>query len=187
MDLACGNGGATLPLYQAGFNIIGTDVDPVSLAALQRRSQRVALAWSTASHLPFINESFDCIIAIQCFEYFDQRRFFRECYRVLVGGGLLIFDAVNRHSYKRLLKRSLGRTRDLHRSFNQSCGEVLRATMDYGFDIHAVSSYNWIPFDRYSNNRLVGLAAGIEQMLYLDRLYRFSPWVLVAASKSNRS
>jgi SAM-dependent methyltransferase len=186
MDLACGSGGATLPLHQAGFNVIGTDVDPVALAAFQRRSQRVSLTWSNASHFPFANESFDCVIAIQCFEYFDQRRFFRECYRVLIGGGLLIFDAVNRHNYKRILKRSLGRTRDLHRSFNQSCGEVLRATIDYDFDIHAVSGYNWIPFDRYSNSRLVGLAAGIEQVLYLDRLYSFSPWVLVAARKRTR-
>ncbi|HMQ53003.1 MAG TPA: class I SAM-dependent methyltransferase [Anaerolineae bacterium] len=182
-DLACGSGRITVPLFQAGLNIIGTDLDPVALASFPRQSQPVPLAQSNALHFPFTNESLDCVIAIQCFEYFDQDRFFQECYRVLARGGLLVFSAVNRQNYKRQLKKLLGRYNAQDTTCNKSCQEVLRATRDYDFDLHTVSGYNWIPFDRLSNNRLVDLTAKIEQILRLDRLYQVSPWFLLAARK----
>ncbi|HMQ53451.1 MAG TPA: class I SAM-dependent methyltransferase [Anaerolineae bacterium] len=184
-DLACGSGRITLPLSQAGLNIIGTDLDPVALASFQRQSQQVPLAQSNASDFPFTNESLDCLIAIQCLQYFDQARFFQECQRVLAEGGLLIFSVVNRQSYKRALNKLLGRYTDHDSNYKQSCQELLLTTMDYGFDIQAISGYNWLPFDRLSNSHLVGLAARIEQILRLDRLYRTSPWFLVAAQKRN--
>ncbi len=41
----------------------------------------------------------------------------------------------------------------------------------------------WIPFPRTSDNRLVSVAAWVEQKLRLDRYYSISPWILVAARK----
>jgi hypothetical protein len=61
--------------------------------------------------------------------------------------------------------------------------EVLRATTDHGFEVQAVSGYNWLPFSRLSDSALVIPAARIERALRLDRRPTVSPWILVSARK----
>lgn len=104
-DLGYGNGLIDLKLRQEGFSIIGMDIDRAALAALQLRSHEVPLVQGYCLSLPFIKNSLEFIIAIHCFDHLDRLQFLRECERALSPAGLLIFDALNRHSYKPILKR----------------------------------------------------------------------------------
>src|SRR5438128_1448395 len=72
LDVCCGSGRMTLPLLHAGLNVVGLDIDPAALTAFRRRSEKAPLVSGTALNLPFPEDSFDCVIAIQCFEYFDH-------------------------------------------------------------------------------------------------------------------
>lgn len=182
LDIGCGSGRMTLPLHDVGINVVGLDMDPVALAAFQRRSKAIPLVRGDAVHLPFTDGSFDCVVAIQFFEYVDHQQFLHELNRVLRNGGLLIIEALNRHSYKWPLKKLLSRGVTLP-SASLSCREMLPEITAHGFDVQAISGYNWVPFMRESNSRLVGIAALIEQMLRLDRYYSISPKILVAARK----
>jgi SAM-dependent methyltransferase len=186
LDVGCGSGRMTLPLHAAGLDVIGLDIDPVALAAFQRRSAAISLVRGSTLDLPFAANSFDCVICIQSFDYFDHRQFLRELGRVLDTGGLLIFDMLNRRSYKWPLKRLMGRTLDLP-SAALNYHEVLGSMVDHGFDLQGVSGYNWIPFGRDSDSAFVGPVAVVEQMLRLDRCYGISPKILVAARKKKRS
>ena len=204
LEVGCGKGQITRALQEAGLQVVGLDIDPAALAICQSHSNATPLITGRMPHLPFADESFDCVIAIECVGYFAHRPFLQESNRVLSNGGLLIFDSENQRSYRWALRRLLGRsaTRQLKRlldrvaeidpartpkilaaDYKLSCREVLQATADSGFDIQAVSGYNWVPFDVRSDSALVGPAARVEQTLRLDRYYNISPWFLVAARK----
>jgi len=140
--------------------------------------------------MPLAEGSIDCIIAMHCFDHLDRIRFLRECIRVLCSSGLLIFESLNRNSYKWALKRLLhiARKSSARRSSEKwinifSCREVLQAVVDCGFDVQVVYGYNWIPFTQESNSRLINPAAFIERALHLDRFFMISPRFLVVAKK----
>ena len=171
-----------LPLHNAGLNVVALEKDPVAVGAFQRRSNGIPLVMGDVLCLPFADGTFDSLVAIQCFEYFDHHQFLQESNRVVCNGGLLIFDALNRHSYKWPLKILSARTLELP-SANLSCREILRATIDHGFDIQAVRGYNWVPFTRHSDSALVDVTALVEQTLRLGRYYSISPKILVSAKK----
>jgi len=185
LDLGCGSGGLTLPLHDFGLAIVGADINPISLAAFQRISRNVPLVVADSRQLPFADATFDGVIAIQTLDFIDHHDFLRECSRVLRPDGLLVFDALNRHSYKWHLKNRIGRRKD-HPSSNLDYRELLRATRDYGFDIQVVRGYNWVPFTRETDSELVNVAALVESALRLHRFFKFSPKILVAARRGPR-
>jgi len=185
VDIGCGSGRISLLLQKVGVNVIGFDINPVALASFQRRSTAVPLLMGDAEHLPFRDGKVDCLVAIQSLLYFGHCRFLQECNRVLRKGGLLIFQFLNLRSYKWALKKLRGRKLDGAVITYCDSREMLRTTAAHGFDIEAVSGYNWVPFERFSNSALVDTAAMVEKKLRLERYYSISPWVLVAARKLN--
>jgi SAM-dependent methyltransferase len=212
LEVACGSGRLTLPLHARGHRIMGLDIDPVALVAFRKRSDAVPLVLGDALRPPFASDSFDGLVAIQAFAQLGRGRFPTECRRLLRAWGLLIFEALNRHSYKgvltsmarwaartgrfRLMMRRSSRLRALENRFGrseggepfpgESCEETLQSAAALGFSVVAISGFNWLPFRRLSNSRLVAPAAWLEKALRLDRHPASSPWVLLAAQKQTR-
>ena len=182
LDLGCGSGRLTLPLRGAGHDVVGLDLSSVALAAFRRRSRTVPLVQADSARLPLRDAAVDGVIAIQSLDYVEHRAFMGECSRVLRPGGLLIFDALNRRSYKWHLKNRVGRQLELPSAELDYC-EVLRAAVRHGFEILDISGYNWVPFTRHSDSGLVRAAAFVESALRLDRFYQISPKILVAARR----
>jgi len=180
----------TLPLHDMGFQLLGLDLNRLALTVFRQRSKDVPLVQGDALRLPISSDSVGCVVATHCFDHLDRAQFLRECHRVLCNDGLLIFDALNRHSYKLTLKR-LGRL--LGPPFTGrpsdkwidvfSSREVLRLIALAGFDLQAASGYGWIPFSVDSDSRLVNAAASVERTLRLDRLPHVSPRILMAVRK----
>ncbi len=190
LDLCCGTGEISPMLQTRGFRTLGLDVNPLALAAFRQQSQDVPLIQGDALHLPFWNGSLTAIVALHCFDLLDRVGFLQECSRVLGYGGLLIFDALNRHSYKLTLKR-LGRfLRPLFAGKPNdkwidvfSCREVLQLISRAGFALQAASGYGWAPFAVNSDSRLVNATVSVERVLRLDRFPRVSPRILMAVRK----
>lgn len=182
LDIASGSGRIALPLRAAGYDVVATDLERTAMAAFQRHSATLPFVLTDAQRLPFLNSSFDMIVAIQCFEFLVHGQFLQECRRVLRSGGMLVFDAINRHSYKWLIKGQMGRALHLP-SANLSWPELERALTGASFDIQRVRGYNWVPFIRESDSGLVWATAFLEEMLRLDRFPAISPKILVAARK----
>ena len=190
IDVGCGSGCVTLPLHDMGFQLLGLDLNRLALTVFRQRSKDVPLVQGDALRLPISSDSVGCVVATHCFDHLDRAQFLRECHRVLCNDGLLIFDALNRHSYKLTLKR-LGRL--LGPPFTGrpsdkwidvfSSREVLRLIALAGFDLQAASGYGWIPFSVDSDSRLVNAAASVERTLRLDRLPHVSPRILMAVRK----
>jgi SAM-dependent methyltransferase len=183
LDVPCGSGRWSIPLQARGFEVIGLDYSGLPLALLQEKSGAIPISRGSADSLPFGAGSFDSVLTIQGFEYFDRYELFlSECNRVLIDGGLLLFDFLNRHSYKWLLKQVVGRGLE-SAAANLSYQEVSDALAHAGFEIEASRGYGWPPFHRESNSALVRPAIAIENVLRLDRCPTVSPRVIVAARK----
>ncbi len=190
LDLCCGIGEVSPVLQTGSFRTLGLDINWQALCTFRKHSPNVRLIQGDALNLPFSRGSLDLIVALHCFDLLDREGFLRECSRILRRGGLLIFDALNRHSYKLILKR-LGRfLRPLisGRPSDKwidvfSYSEVVQRVGRAGLDIQAKSGYGWPPFSVTSNSRLVDATASIERFLQLDRFPSASPRFVLAARK----
>lgn len=183
LEIACGSGRITESLRQRGVRVVGIDLNLLSLRHLRRRIGEVATLQVRVPALPFHAGTFYTIVACECIDYFDHHMFFAECYRLLQPGGMLIFDVLNRNSYKWWLKGVVGRRLNLPSS-ELTYQQVTIALQQNGFSIDNVRGYNWQPFFRDSDTPLVSVAAYVEQLLQLNRWHQVSPRVLIAATKN---
>jgi ubiquinone/menaquinone biosynthesis C-methylase UbiE len=183
LDVCCGSGRMTLPLHKLGYQVTGIDVDPAALSRLRQHSSDIPLTLGDAVHLPYQDSSFDLVIATQCIDYLPYRQALDEFWRVLSPGGLLIFDALNRHSYKWYGKNVSRRSLALP-SANLCYSELLADLVNGGYVVESTRGYNWLPFVRTSNSRLIPLAGVAERVLQLPHLSRISPKILIAARKT---
>jgi SAM-dependent methyltransferase len=188
LEIGSGTGRVTLLLRDSADVVVtGVDIDFPALTMFQARAGNHPAVMANALELPFAPQCFDGIVAIQCFRYFDPVEFMQACHRVLKADGWLLLQVVNRLSYKRTLKR-LARPSARHDENIFTAGYVLELLGDQGFDVCSVRGYNWLPFTprvtRMSDSRLIPYAARLEKVLHLERLYRISPWILVAARRT---
>lgn len=79
------------PAHITGINVTPMHIE-IARARLERRglSDRMTLHLASATELPFADESFDCVVALESAFHFNTReRFFAEAFRVLKPGGWL--------------------------------------------------------------------------------------------------
>ena len=98
LDVGCGIGGSSLYLAQK-FNARATGItlSPFQANRAKQRSQAMGLSQQAeflvadAQNMPFADNSFDLVWALESGEHMpDKVKFMQECYRVLQPGGKLI-------------------------------------------------------------------------------------------------
>ncbi|MEA5505005.1 methyltransferase domain-containing protein [Halotia wernerae UHCC 0503] len=100
LDCGCGFGGtiASLNHHFDNMQLIGLNIDPRQLTRareqVQHRSHnRIEFVQGDACQLPFADNSFDTVLAVECIFHFPSRqKFFQEAWRVLKPGGMLVLS-----------------------------------------------------------------------------------------------
>lgn len=98
LDVGCGFGGTTRAINTANKNVsvVGLNIDPDQIERARKMTtakngNKVEFVVADACQLPFPDQSFDKVIAVECIHHFPSREtFLKEAFRVLKPGGKLV-------------------------------------------------------------------------------------------------
>lgn len=97
LDVGCGFGGAIACMNEkfSQLDLTGLNIDPRQLERARKNilplhNNSINFIEGSASELPFPDNSFDVVLAVECIFHFpDRQQFFKEAFRVLKSGGYL--------------------------------------------------------------------------------------------------
>jgi ubiquinone/menaquinone biosynthesis C-methylase UbiE len=138
LDVGCGTGG-NLTLFN-GF-VVGLDISPQALELARKRKPDAVLCRGEAENLPFKDESFDLVLALDLLEHLpDDIKGLSEMYRVLKKGGNALITVP---AYRFLWSEH---DEALHHFRRYSKGELKGKMEKVGFKIKFLSHAIVLPF-----------------------------------------
>jgi ubiquinone/menaquinone biosynthesis C-methylase UbiE len=162
--------------------VVGLDLDPYSLKRLRLKTRQVNVIQADARKIPMKDETFDAIFMIEVLDYIPELdAALRESHRTLKSNASLVATFGNKSSFKSKLRALRGKP------YLHSYRKVMQSLLRAGFKAKRKTGYNWLPFGRMSENRLIPLLATTERAFALRRIPRLSPWVIVHAAKSSHA
>jgi ubiquinone/menaquinone biosynthesis C-methylase UbiE len=179
IDIGAEAGRFSLLAANSKVSVVGIDIDAYSLRRLKQKNKDVTVVQADARHIPFKNSSFDEVFMVEVLDYIPQlEETVGDCYRVLKADCPFVLSFGNQSSLKAKLRVLRGK------SYTHSYRTVMKSLSKTGFKVTDQLGYSWLPFGRMSQSRFVPLLAGAERIFGLRRLPRFSPWVMLSATKS---
>ena len=106
LDIGCGAGLLTNALAKVGHQVSGIDISTKSLTVAKRYDTTCSVDYQTSSAyaLPYTNESFDVVCAMDVLEHVEEpKKLIDEASRVLKPGGQFFFHTFNRNFLSYLL------------------------------------------------------------------------------------
>ena len=100
LDVGCGGGILSNSLGVAGHDVTGVDINSqhIKVAEASDVTQRVKYVNTDSYHLPFPEECFDVVTAMDVFcQISDPQKLLKEIARVLRPGGYIFFHAFNQN------------------------------------------------------------------------------------------
>ncbi len=161
-----------------GTLVISIDLDSYGLQRLKLETPSANVIQADARNIPLRNDLFNVIFMIEVLDYISESdEVFAECYRTLQPGGSLVVSFGNKSSIKSRLRETRGK------SYQHSYRDATDSLLNAGFKFKRQMGYNWMPFGRMSENLLIPLFVFLEKTFALRNLPRYSPWVIVHATK----
>lgn len=121
LEVGAGTGYLLEQLTKRGYQMTAVEPAPGMRQRAQQRNPEATIVDAKVGQLPFPDNSFDAVIAIEVFRYLhpnDIEAGYRECLRVLKPGGVLVATLVNKYALDgfallygaRLLREKIGGT-----------------------------------------------------------------------------
>lgn len=179
LDIGAGAGRFSIPLSEKGMHATSLDLDFHSLKRLKFKNGNVNVVQSDARRIPLKENAMDMIVTVELVDVVHELELvIGEIGRILKPEGKLVFSFGNKSSFKGKLKSWRGTP------YYHSYREVVNSLEKTGFTIVKRRGFNWLPFNRTSNSRLVPFMAKAEKLFGLRRCVRYSPWIILYAVKS---
>jgi SAM-dependent methyltransferase len=191
LEVGCEGGRWLQVLADAGWAVIGTDVDREALAVCSERlpQARCIAVSASDSTLPCETASLRLVLVYEVGPVIQSSWFPAEAARVLEPGGLLVCTYYNRSSARgaayRLLRQVSSRRRREGSTYytGPSYRSFRNGLRDLRFRIVHEEGLGWCPFTRASESRLIPLCTAAERRLGLRSLPTLSPLVVLVAQR----
>lgn len=182
IDIGAGAGKFSLIASQKNAEVIAIDIDIHGLKRLRLKNNLVNVVLADARHIPIKEDVFNAAFMIEVIDYIPElETVLTECKRILKTGGSLVFSFGNSHSLKSKLRKIL------RKHYTHSYPQVVHELYKAGLKIVKKEGFNWLPFNRTSQNPLIPLFAKIEKQLKLRKIPSLSPWVLIHSVKPKQT
>jgi 2-polyprenyl-3-methyl-5-hydroxy-6-metoxy-1,4-benzoquinol methylase len=107
LDVGCGMGYGSKMLSSVNSSVVALDISRSALSYAKRKYKGPIYVMSDAQNLPFRNECFDGIVALETVEHVDDgTSLLLEVFRILKDKGTLIISAPNAAHLRSLLRRT---------------------------------------------------------------------------------
>jgi SAM-dependent methyltransferase len=155
LEVGLGYGTVSQKIAEGGAVYSGLDIAAGPVGMVNHRLQQASLPGSAQQGsilaAPFLDQSFDFVIAIGCLHHTgDLRKAILECHRVLRPGGQLIFMVYYAYSYRRFIQafsdtlRYFRRERAGYRGVVGTNAEIERAAYDMNQSGDGAPHTDWI-------------------------------------------
>jgi ubiquinone/menaquinone biosynthesis C-methylase UbiE len=178
MDVGAEAGRFSLYAANSKATVVSVDINSYALKRLKLKTKQVNIIQADARHLPLKDAVFDVVFMIEVLDYIPElEQALTECKRTLKPNASTILSFGNKSSLKAKLKAMQGK------SYRHSYKEAMQCLSKAGFMVKRKTGYSWLPFGRTSQSGLVPTLAGFERVFGLRRVVRFSPWIIIHATK----
>ena len=181
LDIGAGAGKFSLLASKPNTTVVSLDLVSYGLKRLKLKNKDIHVIKADARKIPLKNEVFAAISMIEVLDYIPElAEVFNDCNRTLKKEASFVFSFGNKASLKQKLRQLRGK------SYLHSYNSIMKNLSKADFKVRRKQGYNWLPFGRTSQNRLVPFFALTEMILGLRRIPSLSPWVIVHATKSHK-
>lgn len=90
LDLACGTGILSSLLIENQNEVLGVDLTLAYLEVINTKRIKMDFVNASAELLPFVDNTFDCIVTSYLPKYTNLKSLIHECYRLLKFGGCVV-------------------------------------------------------------------------------------------------
>ena len=179
-DVGAGAGKFTLRAAEEGAEVVALDIDLHGLGRLKTKNRKVEVIQADARALPLRENLFDAAVSMEVVDYIPELdKVMTEARRILKSECPFVFSFGNLSSLKSKARQLSGK------NYMHSYGEAAKDLEHAGFAAARKMGFNWLPFNRTSENRLIPFLARVEWLFGLRKLPRWSPWVLIKAVKKD--
>ncbi len=190
LEVGCGNG-LFLKLLGKRRGVVGVDYSSKMLSCAKKRlDSSVRLVEGSAQNLPFSNSEFDIVVCVNVLHNLPSLNaddsVFKEISRVLVCGGLFLFDFRNVKNPFIGIGYLRSRIKTGHYFLCYSFFRIKRILKRYGFEIVGVRPVFYGSMTKIPKNPVLRLFRQIMFFFYkqLTKSTFFSPYVFIEARKS---
>lgn len=178
VDLGAEAGRFSIIAAKNNVDIIAIDVEVHGLKRLRLKNKLVNVVLADARRIPLKENLLDAAFMIEVLDYIPElETVLMECHRILKCERSLILSFGNKSSLKSKLRKSR------KKFYMHSYHKMIQSLEKVGFEIVSKEGFNWLPFNRTSENPLIPLLAIIEKVLGLRKIPSVSPWVIIHATK----
>lgn len=185
LEVGCEGGRWSKMLSDLGWQMTCTDIKETHIEACQARipAANCFVVSPDDEELPCENNSIKLLLLIEVPPVIQSDWFIDEANRVLTDDGVIVGVFWNKSSFRGYYSHRKAVAANEFDFYSLDYRPWREKLVNNRFSFKHEEGFCWFPFSRSSNSVFVPLCVWIEKTLRLNKILRFSPWIVFIAQK----